>query len=253
MKKCIYAVLWVLLICIFLFSSYKVYNYFKEEQESRSLTNRLIEEAVSERPKVTPAAIEEESAPKELPPISVDFDALWKTNQDIVAWIYCENTPINHPVAQSDDNSYYLRRLLNGNYNVAGTMFLDYRCHSDFTDRNSIIYGHNMKNDTMFGTLPKYMEQSYYEEHPVMWLLTPEENYMVELIAGFVTPSDSDSYDILYEDSDLEKYIEEALGNSTFAANIKSDDIERLVTLSTCSYEYGNARYVLLGRLEECE
>lgn len=109
-----------------------------------------------------------------------------------------------------------------------------------------------MKNDTMFGILPEYTEQSYYEAHPVMWLLTPEQNYKVELFAGFVTPSDSESYDIVYDRKDREQYIEEALLKSTFTADVETERIERIITLSTCSYEYENARYVLLGRLKEC-
>lgn len=247
MKRLICTVLLILLLCVFLFSAYRIYSYIGEERESGYLMNSLIDEAV-----VPSSDLENEPNAKERPPITVDFNALWETNQDIIAWIYCEGTPINYPIAQRDDNSYYLRRLLDGSYNVAGTLFLDYRCKADFTNCNSIIYGHNMKNDTMFGTLLEYTEQSYYEAHPVMWLLTPEQNYKIELFAGFVTPSDSESYDVICNMNDWKQYIEDALQKSTFTANVESEGIERIITLSTCSYEYGNARYVLLGRLEEC-
>jgi sortase, srtB family len=247
MKRLISTALSILLLCVFLFSAYKIYSYFREERESSYLTNSLIDEAVSEQTASLPSDSENKPNAKERPPITVDFNALWETNQDIIAWIYCEDTPINYPIVQSDDNSYYLRRLLDGSYNVAGTLFLDYRCKADFTDCNSIIYGHNMKNDTMFGTLPEYTEQSYYEAHPVMWLLTPEQNYKVELFAGFVTPSDSESYDIVYDRKDREQYIEEALLKSTFTADVETERIERIITLSTCSYEYENARFILIG------
>lgn len=254
MKRLIYCAACTLLTIVFFVSAYKFFGEVHEEQESIHLTKKLIAEAVSEQSAESTYVFEETEAPelKEVPPISVDFNALWETNQDIVAWIYCADTPINYPVVQSDDNNYYLRRLLDGSYNTSGTLFLDCRCNADFMDRNSIIYGHNMKNNTMFGTLPSYTEQSYYEAHPIMWLLTPEQNYKVELFSGFITPSDSESYDVFYGKADLEKYVEETLQKSTFTADVELNDAGRIITMSTCSYEYENARYVLLGRLEEC-
>lgn len=117
MKRLISTALSILLLCIFLFSAYKIYSYFREERESSYLTNSLIDEAV-----IPSSDSENELNTKERPPIAVDFNALWETNQDIIAWIYCEDTPINYPIVQSDDNSYYLRRLLDGSYNVAGTL-----------------------------------------------------------------------------------------------------------------------------------
>lgn len=254
MKRLIYSAACILLTIVFLVSAYKFFGGVHEEQESAHLTKKLIAEAISEQPTEFTHDFEKTEAtePKEVPPISVDFNALWETNQDVIAWIYCADTPINYPVTQSNDNSFYLRRLLDGSYNTSGTLFLDYRCSADFLDQNSIIYGHNMQNDSMFGTLPGYTEQSYYEAHPILWLLTPEQNYKVALFAGFVTPSDSESYNVLYDIADLGKYIDEALEKSTFTADVELNDIERIITLSTCSYEYENARYVLLGKLEEC-
>lgn len=84
----------------------------------------------------------------------------------MLAWLYCPDTVINYPVVQSDDNEYYLRRLMDGSSNTAGTLFADYRCSPDFSDPHTVIYGHNMKNDTMFGILPEYGAQEFYEPHP---------------------------------------------------------------------------------------
>lgn len=120
----------------------------------------------------------------ETAPITVDFERLQEENKDIIAWLYCPDTEINYPVVQSKDNEYYLRRLLDGTWNIAGTLFMDYRNAADCSDLHTIIYGHNMKNNTMFGSLPKYSKQEYYEEHSVLYLLTPKQNYKVKLIAG---------------------------------------------------------------------
>ncbi len=182
-------------------------------------------------------------------PVSVDFDMLEESYDDIIGWIYCEGTRINYPVVQCDDNSYYVRRMPDGTYNTAGSIFMDFRCASDFGDNNTIIYGHNMKNGTMFATLKKYSSQSFYEEHPVIWILTPEENYMVELVAGYVTSSGSDSFDLFPDENAMREYLDYSVGKSTFKSAVELDSVEKVVTFATCSYEYDTARYVLVGSL----
>lgn len=106
-------------------------------------------------------------------PAAIDFDSLRAISGDAVAWIFAPGTTINYVIAQSDDNSYYLRRLLDGTGAVCGTIFADYRCSSDFTDWNTIIYGHKMDNGTMFASLANYLNQAYYEEHPIIVYLCP--------------------------------------------------------------------------------
>ncbi len=115
------------------------------------------------------------------------FEKLTAEYPDTVGWLYCEGTPINYPVVQSKDNLRYLRRLPDGRYNAAGSLFADYRCKEVAASGNYIIYGHNMKNGSMFGTLVRYKSQNYYDEHPTLYYLTPERTFRIELIAGFVT------------------------------------------------------------------
>lgn len=183
-------------------------------------------------------------------PISVDFPALMQENSDIVGWLYCENTPIQYPVVQSKDNDYYLRRDLHGEYLVGGTLFVDYRCQAVGTGQNLIIYGHNMKNGTMFGALVKYKEQSFYNEHPVLYYLTPDKDYKIELFAGFVTEADSDVYRPEFGDKDsYEAFLQNIKAKSSFSSDISVTGDDRIVTLSTCSYEFNNARYVVFGKL----
>lgn len=106
-------------------------------------------------------------------PICIDFDALKQENNDIIGWIYCPDTPINYPVVKGKDNNQYLRADLKGKYLVSGTIFADYRNNEVGEDKNYIVYGHNMKNSTMFGTLVKYKDQTYYDSHPILYFLTP--------------------------------------------------------------------------------
>lgn len=243
---------------VLLFSAVHLVAYIRESSASSSLNESLAKEAVvvkepvgqSSNPEFT---LEQETnaepIPTETAPIEVDFDVLLETNADVVGWIYCEDTPINFPLVQGKDNDYYLRRMIDGTWNSSGTLFVDYRNAGDFSDGNTIVYGHNMKDKGMFGTLPNYKEQSYFDEHPVMWLLTPEASYKVELIAGYVTTATSGIYSFGQTEEDILALVGQSIGQSTFISDFELSQGDRFLTLSTCSYEYDNARYVLIGRL----
>ena len=143
--------------------------------------------------------------------------------------------------------------MLDGTYNVAGSIFLDARCASDFSGITSIIYGHNMKNESMFGSLPKYCEQAYYDKHPNIWLFTPEKDYCIEVVSGFVTPADSAIYTFHSSVDAMRQTLADAAAHSDFISAANLDDAEHMVVLSTCAYDYEDARYVLVGILQRCE
>lgn len=182
--------------------------------------------------------------------IQIDFDALKETCDDVVAWIYCPDTVINYPIVQADDNAYYLYRLMNGASNIGGTLFMDFRNASDFSDWNSIVYGHNMKNGSMFAILPDYIEQEFYDEHPLWYLYTEDGAYVIELMAGYVTPYDSDIYMFPFDEDKKESLLNYAMRRSSFKTEHEVKEGGRIITLSTCVYDYENARYVLVGILE---
>ena len=214
------------------------HDYKTADKANTELQERFMQEV---EPPTEPIDIEETIQV----PISVDFNALTQENSDIVGWIYCPDTPINYPVVRGKDNNQYLRADLNGKYLVSGTIFADYRNGEVGADPNYIVYGHNMKNATMFGTLVKYKEQSYYDSHPVLYFLTPEANYIIELSAGAVVKRDSD----IYQTTPKNSTIANITASSTFDSNIELAEGETIITLSTCSYEFNNARYVAIGRL----
>ena len=248
--------IFVLLVGAFLFSGWKILDYFLESRKGKDTYNKLSELAVSTvtQPVVThpyddPSAPVPTAPTEEKAPVCVNFDALWEINRDIVAWVHVPDTVVDYPIAQSQDNDYYLYRLPDGTYNGAGTLFLDYRCSDDFTDFVSVIYGHNMKNDTMFGQLTSYKKQSYYEAHPVLYLLTPKGDYRVELFAGYTTSSDSQTYRLIYAQDEKAAFINRAKQVSDFQTDVEVTDLDRLLILSTCAYEYKNARYVVIGVL----
>ena len=224
------------------------------EPSSTSISSDILEEII---PQASFAAQEKDAEeiaekPARVAPIDVDFEVLLSKNQDIVAWIYCPDTPINYPIVQAEDNEYYMHRLLDGNNSYPGTLFMDFRNSSDFSDWNSVIYGHNMRNDSMFGTLPDYKKKSYFESHREIYLLTPEYDYVINVLAGFVTPNNSELYNALRpEDAEKERLLKNWLDSSILASEDYPASEDRMITLSTCSYEYENARFVLVGSLEK--
>lgn len=179
--------------------------------------------------------------------LEVDFGALQQINSDVVAWIYIEGTNVNYPVVQGDDNNYYLRRLMDGTTNSSGTIFLDCDSQSDFSGKNSVIYGHNMRNGTMFRGIMRYKDQGFYEEHPNALLMTPNGNYKIHFFSGYVADLGESAWELYFTDDDYEKWLNEIGKKSCFLSQLTPGAMDRVVTLSTCSYEFDNARFVLHG------
>lgn len=231
-------------------SGYKLYGIYCEYAAGKTLYGDVAGQVVKSH---SSSSVTEGGTESEKAPVSIDFDALLQNNEDIVAWIYSEDTKINYPVVQAEDNDYYLRRLLDGSYNIAGTIFMDCGNRPDFSDLNTLIYGHNMKNDTMFGSLSRYKEQSYYDSHPVLWLLTRDKSYRVELLAGYTTSSDGEDYTLYTDSAAFSDYLTRAVQKSDFQTEVELSSVERVAVFSTCSYEYDQARYVLIGSLVSIE
>ena len=186
-------------------------------------------------------------------PISVDFDSLASVSDEIVGWLYSPKTPINYPVMQTSNNQKYLSRLPDGSDNKAGSIFADCRNGAFGSDSNYIIYGHNMKNDAMFGTLTEYRLQSYYDAHPVLYYSTPAGNYEIEAAAGFVCDAESDIYRINQSSEHMSDFMVYAKSQSDFVSRAEYTAGDKTVTLSTCLT--GNSddtrRYVLIGIVKE--
>lgn len=250
MRKWIRLIIGFYAAALFVYGSWQIITYYREALASKAVNDEWISRAVVEQTDSETAVVSEAL---EQAPITVDFNYLKEQSDDIVAWLYMEDSTINYPVAQASDNQYYLNHLPDGTRNRSGTLFADYRNSGTFTDLNTVIYGHNMKNDTAFGTLELYKEPEYYEEHSVMWLLTPNKTCKLELIAGYVTSSDSPIY---LQDLTWGRQMEvvtEAMQKSTFDSGAELQPEDRFVSLSTCSYEYSDARYVLIGRMIEID
>lgn len=237
-------------------SLFKIAENRSEQQLGEDTYTSLAEAVVKVEPPETVEveAIITEEVPVvidvEKPSVEVDFDALQAINRQGVAWISSNDGSIHYPVMQGTDNDYYLNHLPDGTVNRNGSIFMDFRNSADFSDKNTFIYGHNMLDGAMFASLSRYSEAGYYEKHPSLLLVTPERTYSLLVFAGCVVPGNSDVYQLTYGDeADFAAYVERVRAMSEFSTQVEVGENDRIVTLSTCAYNYEDARYVLFCRL----
>lgn len=197
------------------------------------------------------------SAPEDPPPVRGQAaDLSWvakaaETLPGMAAWLRCEGTQLDYPVMQAADNEFYLSHLADGSPNKLGALFLDHAAASDLSSPVSIIYGHDIRDGQLFGSLSDYKEQSYYEQHPTLSLYTPQKEYRIELLAAYLVDGTSGSYPTDFSDeAAFTEYLDHITAQSFFQATARAEWGDRLVILSTCSYEFDNARLALAGRLD---
>ena len=218
--KVLYYGVLAILLGVLVFSSVKIISYMMEKKESEKSQQDLIDQVVTP---VTPSNDNTDG--------NTDSSTGSEPDYTIVQ-------------TAEEGGEYYLYRDIDGSSNKNGTIFLDWRCNSDFTTQNNLLYGHNMKSGRMFAAITKYKDQSFYDAHPYLYLYTPNQLYRVNLFAGMVTPHDSDVY--AYELSS--DYIKQCISSSTFTSTTGTPT-GNILTLSTCDYVYDNARYVVMGEM----
>lgn len=251
MKKTVCTILILIFTGIFALGAFQIYRQLREYDKGTSSYTDIEQHVSLPDPEDNQNEEQNETQAGEEPETNwpvVDFTALAEINPDIVAWIYIEDTEINYPVVQGLDNQYYLKHLFSGEWNSLGCIFLDSRNSPDFSDRHSIVYGHHMKNGTMFSGLTEYKKQEFYDTHPTILILTPEQNYRIEIFAGYVANVKDNAWKVDFgTDTVFEDWQKSVKERSCFDSDITSAVTDRIVTLSTCSYEFDNARFVLHG------
>lgn len=238
-------------IGVFCYAAYNLYHIYTEYKKGTDEYNEIQQMAVTNREPDASEEAEEEEKPL-TPPLEVDFAALKEVNEDVVGWIYIEALDgVSYPVVQGANNDEYLHTTYEGNYNFAGTIFVDYENKGDFTDCNTLVYGHNMKNGSMFGNLKDFTKDTKaYEKSRYFWMLTPEKNYRYEIISAYTTPVNSDTYTLFKgPGKEFEEYLKKIVSYSEIATEPGELTLkDRIITLSTCT---GNesTRFVVQGKL----
>lgn len=233
-------VITVCLIGIILVSGYKIGKTMWEYQVAKSAYTNISEKTAKVDPKQFTGV--------------VDWKALKKVNPDVQGWLYQKNTVINYPVVQGTDNDTYLHTRFDKQWSGGGTLFVDCRMEKDFKGFNSIIYGHHMKDGSMFRSIRGYTkEDGYYDKHKTLELATPHGNYHLVVFSAFITKAtDEDTYKMTYDEAEKQAYIDRAWERSELPITRDSVDVtknDRLVTLSTCAYDYEEARYIVMCKM----
>jgi len=182
----------------------------------------------------------------------VDFEALSERFPGIIGWIRLEGTAIDYPIMQTTNNHFFLGHLPDGTRHRSGSIFLDYRNDPDFSDRNSLIYGHESRTEDMFGVLKHYRRQAFYDANPVISIYTPERDYELVVFTGYLVDSGIESPPIRFRDDEaFEDYIARIRRLSFFSSDVEVTADDRIVSLCTCAYDYTNARLIIVGKLVE--
>ena len=181
----------------------------------------------------------------------IDFDQLKAVNEDIVGWLRIRALDISYPLVQGEDNDYYLHRTFERTDNFAGCLFMNCDNEADFTDQNTIIYGHNMKNGSMFGKLKNYNDPEVFKKSKYFWIYTPDLIYQYRIFSASVVNKVGLTYQVTFTEDEFNQFVNQAFANSV----VDNTDVEvtredRVVTLSTCTGD-DSTRFVVMGRLAQ--
>ena len=183
-----------------------------------------------------------------------DFSELLAVNPDVCGWITLENTNVDYPVLQGETNFTYINTDVYGTFALAGSNFLDTRCSKDFSDPYSLIYGHHMADSKMFGDLDLYKDEKFFQENTTGSLVLPGKAYQLEIIACLLVPASEDHIfePTIWQDSNISRFLEFVESNALnlhdeILAELKAAEKPfQILALSTCSYEYTDARTIVL-------
>lgn len=242
-----------LVICLAV-AGWSGYMGISELLERKSGTDYYAELAAS----VHAGAAEPTAAPTETPAPelsalvepTLDFDALRVEFPDLVGWIRIDDTSIDYPVVQGIDNDFYLTHLPNKEKNSSGSIMMDVACDPAFESAVTILHGHHMRSGAMFGDLDLYLEDGYFEAHPVIHLSTPGMNCDVEIFCVTIVDGRSYGYETSFEDEQaFAAFLEELTRDNAIDAEYEIEFGDRLLMLSTCDYSYEDARLLVVGKI----
>lgn len=252
MKKgnIIWTIVLIIAIIVFLFSAYKLITIFAEYYAGEKEYESILEEVVSVEVVEEKGEEENASETKEKVVYKVDFDKLLSTNKETVGWIRFEQPEIiSYPVVKGEDNDKYLKTTFEGKKNGSGAIFMDSANSGDFSDRNTFIYGHNMKNGSMFGLLREYKKKSFCEENPFFYIYTPDgREVKYQVFAVCIVEDTADSYQKIYgSDEEYLDYLKHVQSISRYDMGVELTSESQIVSLSTCTNVTETQRLLVHG------
>ena len=218
------------------------------EEFTEEITERA-EESISEETEKAPeeltAALLDDTSAKAL--AKVDLDAMQKFNGDVIGWILIPDTSVSHPLLQGRSNTYYLRQTWEKTWNLAGSIFLDSTLDPTFDNFNTIIYGHNMRDGTMFGQLLNYLNFDYLLENQDVYISFPDFTAHYTIAACFVTDgADNAIYNNIGTTDNFQEVVDFIYASADVNPDTPLDENSKILVLSTCHRSYETARTLLI-------
>ena len=182
---------------------------------------------------------------------AIDIGALQEVNPDVIGWIWIPDSKVNYPIVQGSDNDYYLKHTWDKQENSVGSIFLEHRNTADFGDYNTILYGHNMNDGSMFANIKRYSTEWYWERHPYIYIATETGHYRYEVFSGYESSTEGTAYGLSFHQPETKvNFLKTAIQKSTADTGVRPELTDRVLTLSTCSgVGYAN-RWVVHARLK---
>lgn len=258
MKNKIWGIILVVSIIIIAISGINIFKLAGEYQKGINEYKELEKYVTIETAEVVPAEekaeTQEQTAEKEESQIPVSIllnhTYLRSVNEDFKGWLYYEPLELSYPVVRGNDNDHYTHYTFENEKNSSGAIFMDFLNKPDFSDYNTIIYGHNMRNGTMFGSLKKLLnDEELIKEDPYFYVFTEEKSYMYEIFAVYITKSNSQTYDLIDDEEAQEEYLAYIKDTATWHSDKEVTGEDKIVTLSTCHGVQSNNRTVVHGVL----
>jgi len=249
MGKMIKRVALYIVIAVFLYSGYHIAQYLYDGYVSNKLNERLkqqyevIQKEQQELNAIEQGTLTEEQMKQRY---KEQYEQLLEINSDIVGWISIDNTEIDYPVVQSSDNDYYLNHNVEKQSSARGSIFMDYRNKNVNDDIHTVIYGHHMKDGSMFGELSKYKDAAYYKEHDTIIFEGIEESTKWQIFSVYIYSPEDQFFEYEFEDEQqYTAYLDKIMKKSRYDTDVEVTENDQLLTLVTCTYEVTDARFII--------
>ena len=221
-------IIYMILLFVLIYSGIKIFKWYKDKTNNNKIAEQIKSTVI----------VEDKNEDENKEEYTVVFNKLKEQNNETVAWIKVNNTNVEYPVVRATNNSFYLNHSFDKSKNSAGWIFADYKNKFDNTDKNIVIYGHNMRDDSMFGSLKNILNSDWYnnEENTNIALYTENEKYIYKVFS--IYKIESEDYYIKTEfsnDNEFEKFIKTLKKRSIKNFNIDISKEDNILTLSTCA------------------
>ena len=277
MKRWLSNLLILVFVVVFLVSGFFLGRYWLRSRQSQQQFDELTQLMEQARPTMPPipqqedlpeqtAASEEGTEPAselvsvidpktgETVQILPEYVPLYERNSDLVGWIAIPDTNINYPVVQSPDRpDHYLYRDFYGEDSTHGCIYAREACNVQMPSDNVVIYGHRMKDGSMFNNLLHYEKQSYYEAHKYIQFDNLQEHHVYEIMAVFKTVATASGFDYhlfvdAFDEADFDDFVAQCKAMSLYETGVSAEYGDKLITLSTCEYSQDNGRMVIVAK-----